>query len=210
MIRIWGVQDTAAQAAVPLTFHAARLMSYAVLGALVASGFGALGLVASLAPWVRPLWALAHAATAVLGLWLLIMGRQPAWMSHIGTRRIGAISAPGPARDEGSARPGRTPWGALAVGGLWVAWPCGLLQSALVVAALGNTAWVGALAMATFAVITASALQLAPWALNRWSHLQSARAQVAAVRLAGAMIIAGSGYSLGHDVWGRVAQLCGW
>ena len=52
-------------------------------------------------------------------------------------------------------------------GRLWVAWPCGLLQSALVVAALANTAWGGAAVMAGFAAASAAGLSLAPWAFAR-------------------------------------------
>jgi sulfite exporter TauE/SafE len=92
----------------------------------------------------------------------------------------------------------------------WVAWPCGLLQSALLVAGLANTAVQGALVMAAFAAASALGLLLGPalwWRLsggaaNRWMspHL--------AVRLAGLALALASAWALGHGLWLRVAAWC--
>ncbi len=196
----------------PLAFHLARIVSYSLVGALAAAGLGILESWARLAPWIRPLWAMLHAVTATLGLWLLITGRQPGWMARIGTTPRFQDSPRSTHAGAGrhTRRLVNAPWGALAAGGAWVAWPCGLLQSALVVAALGNTAWMGAATMATFGLITAAALHLAPWVLHQVGRTRTGMAQGAAVRLAGGLMVAGSGYTLGHDVWRRVAQICGW
>lgn len=90
-----------------------------------------------------------------------------------------------------------------AAGAAWVALPCGLLQSALVVAALGSSAWEGALVMACFALGSGLSLWLGPamWArlssrLGRSDNLGPGHA----VRLAGLMLSIGSAWAIGHHV----------
>jgi sulfite exporter TauE/SafE len=184
-----------------LGFHFARVAGYATAGALVAGGVSLLALAGSAAPLVRPLWTLLHMAALALGLWLLITARQPAFMTNLGRTRQPATAA------AGAWQAVQTPWTAAAAGSAWVAWPCGLLQSALVVAALANSAASGAAAMAAFAVASAGGLQAAPWIAGRLAGLSGASAGLA-VRVAGLALAAGSGWALGHDIWGRVAAYC--
>jgi sulfite exporter TauE/SafE len=186
-----------------MVFHAARIASYALAGAVVASSVGALAALAQWSPALRPLWTLLHSAGLALGLWLLWHGRQPAWLESLGR---GSGRAAGPAsgwrRMRGPLRSG-------VAGGLWVAWPCGLLQSALLLAALAQGAAGGALVMAGFALVTATGLMLGPAA---WARLGggavAAVSATWAVRLAGAMLVAASGFALTHGLWERVAAWC--
>jgi sulfite exporter TauE/SafE len=91
-----------------------------------------------------------------------------------------------------------------------LAWPCGLLQSALLVAGLANTAMQGAAVMAVFAASSALGLVLGPalwWRLsggaaNRWIS------PLLAVRLAGVALALASAWALGHGLWLRVAAWC--
>lgn len=185
-----------------LAFHLARLTSYALGGAVAASTVAALATWSQWAPALRPVWVLLHAAALALGLWLLVKARQPAWMS-----RVGRLPQP--------ARPGA--WQAVAgtarsaaIGGLWVAWPCGLLQSALVVSAMASHAWAGAAAMAGFALASAPGLVLGPWAWRRVFPGGDAAARERWVaRAAGAMLVVISAWALGHDIWHQVAVFCG-
>lgn len=190
-----------------LGFHLARLLSYAAVGAVAAASVQSLGLLGQLTPALRPLWTLVHVAALALGLWLLWQGRQPAFIEGIGRR--------------GSRADGTQPvrWlrqpalrGGLA-GLLWPAWPCGLLQSALVVAALANTALGGAAVMAAFAAASGAGLVLGPalwWRVagGAGGAALSARATVVSTRLAGAMLAAASLWALGHGLWMRVAAWC--
>ena len=151
---------------------------------------------------MRPLWATLHLATLVLGLWMLWQGRQPGWVS--------AMPAAGTA--DSVWQPVRGPLRAAVAGGLWVAWPCALLQSALIVASLAGSAVRGAAAMASFALASSAGLVAAPWVL-RW--LQRAGSPMQAdtgtvlLRAAGALLVLGSGFALGHGVWHQVAKYCG-
>ncbi|MCW5663950.1 MAG: sulfite exporter TauE/SafE family protein [Piscinibacter sp.] len=176
-----------------LAFHAGRLASYAAGGALAA---GSLAWLATQGPQVavlRPLWTLLQVAAVALGLWLLWRGRQPAWIETIGTR----LSRP--------AATGRVIWlhapaRAGAAGALWVAWPCGLLQSALVVSALGGSALGGATLMLLFGAGSALGLWLGPALWLRLAGRHGALAQSAAVRLAGALLALASGWALWHGI----------
>ncbi len=97
----------------------------------------------ALAPALRPVWTMLHVAAVALGFWLLWRGRQPAWIEAFGERVTQQVSPSQPVlwmQPGGGARRARQ-----AV--CWVAWPCGLLQSALVVAALGSSAVDGAVLM---------------------------------------------------------------
>lgn len=193
--------------AAPWAFHLSRVFGYALAGAVAASSVGALAQLGKLSPVLRPLWTLLHCAALGLGLWLMWQGRQPAWLESLG--RGGSRVAPQRADAAGWQRM-QGPGKASAAGLLWVAWPCGLLQSALVVAALANTAWGGAAAMAGFAAASAAGLGLAPWAFARLAGGAGGALQVQAwaVRLAGAALAAVSAWALGQDLIRRAVAYC--
>ncbi len=196
-------RDGAGARAATLGFHLARLGGYAVAGGVAAAGVGVLAMAGSAAPLLRPVWTLLHMAALALGLWLLISGRQPAFMTRIGRRsRPTVVSTAGPGWQVMGS-----PWTAVAAGSAWVAWPCGLLQSALVVAALANTPASGAAAMAAFAMASAAGLQATPFILRRLGGQGGAVAEWA-VRLAGLALAAGAAWALGHDLWGKVLAYC--
>ncbi len=209
-----------------LAFQLARVVSYGLAGAVVASSVGALAAWAQVAPALRPLWTMVHAGALALGLWLLWQGRQPAWMGRWGRvpaasdarpvvfRPVGAVAGSGPGVAAGAPlQPGTrqpAPWRALAAGALWAAWPCGLLQSALLVAALTGGAAAGASAMALFAVSSSAGLLLGPWAWRRWlTGPGAARRERWLARMGGGMLVAASAWALFHDLWHRVAVWCG-
>ena len=207
------------------TFLLARAAGYATAGALAAGSVEALSSGSQWSPALRPLWAALHLAVMVLGLWMLWQGRQPGWMSAIG--RSAVMPAADSAVDlvtgraagiaTGGWQPLRGPLRAAAAGGLWVAWPCGLLQSALIVASLAGSAPGGAAAMAAFALASSAGLVAAPWVWRWLLRGPAGRGLVqgpagsgtALVRVAGALLVLGSGFALGHGVWHRVAVYCG-
>ncbi len=188
-----------------IAFHAARAASYALGGAVAASSVMALSAWGQFSPALRPLWVLLHSAALVLGLWLLVTARQPAWMGRLGRVPQPVVAGGGWQRINGPAR-------AAVGGGFWVAWPCGLLQSALLVAAMGNHPATGAAAMAAFAIASAPGLVLGPWLWRRLlqgGRLQAATLERVAVRAAGALLLCVSAWALGHGVWQQVAAYCG-
>lgn len=183
-------------------FHLARVASYAVAGAVVASAVGALAALSQLSPALRPLWTVVHALAFALGLWLLWTGRQPAWMASLGR-------APAPAAAPAGWQAVRAPSRAALAGSLWVAWPCGLLQGALLVASMTGSAAAGATAMASFAVASSPGLLLAPWIWQKMSSKGDAATRERwAIRAAGAMLAGASGWVLTHGLWARFAAFC--
>lgn len=180
-----------------------RLVSYAAAGALVASSVALLGDWGRELAWLRPWWVMLHLAALALGLWMLRQGRAPSWMA---APFLPATSPTAPAAGGLRSIPIVK---AGAAGAGWVVMPCGLLQSALVVAALGNSALEGAGVMAAFAVGSGLSLWFGP---GLWTWLASADPRgavtpagrwlgpVPAVRLAGAMLAVGSAWAVGHDL----------
>lgn len=191
-----------------LPFHLGRLLAYAAAGAVAAASVGSLAALGQAVGALRPLWTLVHIAALALGLYLVWQGRQPAWMERLGRARGPATVAhrggeswqvvAGPARSAG-------------LGLAWVAWPCGLLQSALLVAGLANGPAGGALVMAGFAAASAAGLVLGPalwWRLSGPRGGAGALSARAAVRWAGGALAAASAWALGHGLWMRFAAWC--
>lgn len=176
-------------------FHAGRVAAYAAGGAVAASSVGAIAQWSAMAPALRPVWTMVQAAALVLGLWLLWTGRQPAWMAG---SRVPTLS---PALAARGWRPVTGPLRAGATGAAWIAWPCGLLQSALVAAGLASSAAGGALVMGVFAGVSSVGL----WSAHRIFGRSDA---TWAVRAAGALLAAAACWALGHGLWARLAAYC--
>ena len=197
-----------------LPFHLGRLLAYAAAGAVAAGSVGSLALLGQAVAALRPVWTLVHIAALGLGLYLLWQGRQPAWMEGLGRRRADAVVHQDGERWQVVRGPARS----AGLGLAWVAWPCGLLQSALLVAALANSPAAGAGVMAGFALASAAGLLMGPalwWRLSLGSggagagpSLGTASSGRLAVRWAGAALALASAWALGHGLWMRVAAWC--
>ncbi len=139
-------------------FQLGRLTGYAALGALAAASMQGLGWLTVQSAALRPVWTMVHVAAVLLGLSLLAFARQPVWL-EAGARRVWA-----------RVRTATQSLGLVAPLGLGVAWallPCGLLYSALMVAALAGSVVGGAAVMALFALGSGLWLGLGPWLLLR-------------------------------------------
>jgi len=199
----------AAGARAPLTFQLGRLLGYTVAGAVAAASVQLLGQMGQATALLRPLWVLVHVAAFLLGLALLWRGRQPAWLERVGQGVGRQVQIPVSGLRQGGpvlAAPVRAGLAGLA----WVAWPCGLLQSALLVAALASGPLQGGAVMAGFALTSGAGLALGPWLLSR---LGAGKADGAgglrlSVRLGGLGLAAASGWALTHGLWEQIADLC--
>ena len=87
--------------------------------------------------------------------------------------------------------------------------PCGLLQSALLVAALASGPLPGAAVMASFALASTLGLWLAQ---GLWLGLRKAgdgrRFAALSVRAAGALLVASSGFALWHGLGAALCRRC--
>ena len=168
------------QTAALWSFQAGRVLGYSALGAFAAASMQGLGWLTVQTAALRPLWTLLHVATFVLGLLLLWKAQQPVWLEQAGKRvwyRVRALTS-GPGRG-----------GPLVIGIFWTFLPCGLLYSALLVAALTGSALEGALVMALFALGTSVSMMAGPWL---WLRLGGRGAGDWGVRLAGLLLAATS------------------
>ncbi len=178
------------------SFQVGRLASYAALGAVAAASMQGLGWLTTQTAVMRPVWTLFHVAVMMLGLVLLILARQPTWLDGTARsvwRRVMAFNAA---------------WGRgapLAIGAVWAFMPCGLLYSALLVAALSGGPLDGALTMALFAAGSGVSLLIAPWLLLR---LRGGGNGEWGVRLAGAALVATSGWALWMGLAHDTAPWC--
>lgn len=167
-----------------LGFQAGRVLGYSALGALAAASIQGLGWLTLQSAALRPVWTLFHVATFVLGLLLLWQAQQPVWLEQAGRRIWSAARALAMGRGRGAP---------LVIGILWTFLPCGLLYSALLVAALTGSAVEGAIVMALFALGTGVSMTAGAWL---WLRLGGQGLGDWGVRLAGLALAASSAWAL--------------
>jgi sulfite exporter TauE/SafE len=177
-----------------LAFQAGRVLGYAALGVVAASSFGLLQWGAEHSALLRPFWAMFHVAVFVVGASLAWHGRQPRWLeraSHVVWQRLRSRTLDW---DVGG--------GPVVAGALWALLPCGLLYSALMVAALAEHAWEGGLTMSVFGLATAASLQAGPMLWRWWRRGAAASGSPAwGVRVAGAALALASAWALADGLW---------
>lgn len=166
------------------TFQAGRVLGYSALGAVAAASMQGLGWLSIQTAALRPVWTLFHVAALTLGLLLLWNARQPVWLENAGRKvwfRARALAA-----GWGRGAP-------LVIGAFWTLLPCGLLYSALLVAALTGSVSEGAAVMALFALGTSVSMMAGPWL---WLRLRGQGSGQWGVRLAGLALAASSFWAL--------------
>jgi sulfite exporter TauE/SafE len=167
-----------------LSFQLGRWLGYSLMGGLAAFSVQALGWLTVESAALRPVWSMLHVAAVVLGLLLIWQAKQPVWLDQSAQNlwaKIRKLNS-----NLGKVAP-------LGVGVLWALMPCGLLYSALMVAALTGNAWDGAITMACFALGSGLSLGFAPWLLLK---LKSLGDGAWGIRLAGLALASTSGWGL--------------
>lgn len=181
-------------------WHLGRAAAYVAAGTVAASA------VALIASWsagsavMRPLWTMLQSAVLVLGLVLMFSGRTPRWVDAAALGLTRAL----PARGTTRARDSHGMRRATLMGLAWVAMPCGVLYGALAVAALAASPLEGAAVMAAFSIGSAPGLVGLP-AVTTWLMRMP---QTTALRLAGAVLAAGSLWALWHGLEGASGAWC--
>ena len=177
-------------------FQLGRLAGYSALGALAAASMQGLGWLTVHSAALRPAWTMVHVAAVLLGLLLLVQARQPVWLES-GARRVwGRVRAA--TQSMGLAAP-------LGLGVAWALLPCGLLYSALMVAALAGSVADGAAVMALFALGSGISLWAGPWLLLR---LGANRRGAWGMRLAGLALMLTAGWGLWMGLVHEQAPWC--
>jgi sulfite exporter TauE/SafE len=197
-----GIGQAAGERKVPaiLSFQLGRIIGYSALGALAAASMQGLGWLTIHSVALRPVWTMLHVAALLLGLVLLLRAQQPVWLEATGRRIWARAKAFG-------VGAGGAP---VVLGVLWALLPCGLLYSALLVAAIAGAPWEGAAVMALFALGTGVAMSAAPWL---WLVLRGNGVAVGGsgswgVRLAGLALALSSGWALWMGLVHNAAPWC--
>ncbi len=167
-----------------LSFQAGRWLGYSVMGGLAAFSVQALGWLTVESAALRPVWSMLHVAAVVLGLLLIWQAKQPVWLDQSAQNLWAKICQLN--SNLGKVAP-------IVVGVLWAFMPCGLLYSALMVAALTGNVLQGAITMACFALGSGVSLGLAPWMLLKLKNLGDG---AWGIRLAGLALVLTSSWAL--------------
>ena len=181
-----------------LSFQAGRIVGYSALGALAAASMQGLGWMTVQSVALRPVWSMLHVAAMLLGLVLLVHAKQPVWLETAGRRIWARAKAFG-------AGSGAAP---MSLGVLWALLPCGLLYSAVAVAALAGGPLDGAAVMALFAVGTSVTMTAAPWLWLRLRGQGASDSGAWGVRLAGLALAGSSGWALWMGLVHNTAPWC--
>ncbi|OOG50413.1 sulfite exporter TauE/SafE family protein [Polaromonas sp. C04] len=178
------------------TFQLGRLLGYSALGAVAAASLQGVGWLSTQSAALRPVWTLFHVAAVVMGLALLWRARQPVWLEAPARKVWSKVRAVNAAWGHG---------GPLVIGALWTFLPCGLLYSALLVAALTSRPLEGAAVMALFALGSSVSLMAGPWLLL---HLRGDGSGRWGIRVAGMALAATSGWALWMGFAHNTAPWC--
>lgn len=178
------------------TFQLGRVAGYSALGAVAAASIQGVGWLSVQTAAFRPIWTLFHVAAMLLGLLLLWTAQQPVWLESAARRLWSGVRALAAGRGRG------TP---LVIGMLWTFLPCGLLYSALLVAAMTSRVWEGATVMALFALGTSVSMMAGPWV---WLRLKGAGSGQWGMRLAGLALAASSFWALWMGLVHNTAPWC--
>jgi sulfite exporter TauE/SafE len=146
---------------------------------------------------LRPAWTMAHVAVMAWGLMLMLQARQPMWVEAAGRSlwvRVRSLV--------------RAPGGLLIAGFVWALMPCGLLYSALLVAALSGGPMEGAVTMALFGLGSGIWLVGGPW-VWRWVKARlSQGGRDWGSRIAGGLLCAVAGWALWMDLVYKPSLWC--
>lgn len=180
-----------------VAFHVGRLAGYSAAGALAAFAMDSLAWLTQQTVALRPAWTLMHVAVMAWGLMMMVQARQPQWVESAGRSIWGRVrplvSAPG---------------GVLAAGFMWALMPCGLLYSALLVAALSSGPLEGAISMALFGVGSGAWLVGGPWIWARLRVLLNTSKADWGTRVAGALLCGIGGWALWMDLIYKPSLWC--
>jgi sulfite exporter TauE/SafE len=217
------------------SFLAGRVASYAGLGLAVAAAGGALSWSSQSFALFRACWILLNALLLVFGVLLLIMGRQPPMVTELAQRiwnlalpyvhGLGGSADGSVLQQSGATRENPVQWlrqrkpepavlqtnlaRPFLVGAVWGLLPCGLLWSALALAALAPDALAGALVMAAFAVSSSGYLSLAGRLRHRLQRSAIGRfGEGLGARIGGAMLAIAAGAGLWSLATGLPNPLC--
>ncbi len=170
-------------------FHLGRILGYGILGGIAAYSVNNLAWFSNQTMSLHPIWTFFHGIIFVLGFVMLLYAKQPQWIDHMGKsiwNKIQKIS--------------KTLRSSFLLGLLWSFMPCGLLYSALLVAALTLNILNGFLSMMFFALGTSISLIVSPII---WLKIKNGKLwlnEIQGMRIAGLLLMIAASWAIWMDL----------
>ena len=138
---------------------------------------------------IHPLWTFFHGIIFVWGFVMLLYAKQPQWIDHIGESSWNTIQ-----------KLSKTLRSNFLLGMLWSFMPCGLLYSALLVAALTLNILNGTISMMFFALGTSISLIVSPII---WLKIKNGKLwlnETQGMRIAGLLLMIAASWAIWMDL----------
>ena len=170
-------------------FHLGRILGYGILGGVAAYSVNNLAWLSNQTMSIHPLWTFFHGIIFVWGFVMLLYAKQPQWIDHIGESSWNTIQ-----------KLSKTLRSNFLLGMLWSFMPCGLLYSALLVAALTLNILNGTISMMFFAAGTSISLIVSPII---WLKIKNGKLwlnETQGMRIAGMLLMIAASWAIWMDL----------
>ena len=170
-------------------FHLGRILGYGILGGVAAYSVNNLAWLSNQTMSIHPLWTFFHGIIFVWGFVMLLYAKQPQWIDHIGESSWNTIQ-----------KLSKTLRSNFLLGMLWSFMPCGLLYSALLVAALTLNILNGTISMMFFALGTSISLIVSPII---WLKIKNGKLwlnETQGMRIAGMLLMIAASWAIWMDL----------
>ncbi len=170
-------------------FHLGRISGYGILGGVAAYSMNNLAWLSNQTMSLHPVWTFFHGIIFVWGFVMLLYAKQPQWIDHIGESSWNTIQ-----------KLSKTLRSNFLLGMLWSFMPCGLLYSALLVAALTLNILNGTISMMFFALGTSISLIVSPII---WLKIKDGKLwlnEIQGMRIAGMLLMIAASWAIWMDL----------
>ena len=170
-------------------FHLGRILGYGILGGVAAYSVNNLAWLSNQTMSIHPLWTFFHGIIFIWGFVMLLYAKQHQWIDHMGESIWNVMQ-----------KLSKTLRSNFLLGMLWAFMPCGLLYSALLVAALTLNILNGTISMMFFAAGTSISLIVSPII---WLKIKNGKLwlnETQGMRIAGMLLMIAASWAIWMDL----------
>ena len=170
-------------------FHLGRILGYGILGGVAAYSVNNLAWLSNQTMSIHPLWTFFHGIIFIWGFVMLLYAKQHQWIDHMGESIWNVMQ-----------KLSKILRSNFLLGMLWAFMPCGLLYSALLVAALTLNILNGTISMMFFAAGTSISLIVSPII---WLKIKNGKLwlnETQGMRIAGLLLMIAASWAIWMDL----------
>ena len=170
-------------------FHLGRILGYGILGGVAAYSVNNLAWLSNQTMSIHPLWTFFHGIIFIWGFVMLLYAKQPQSIDHMGESIWNVMQ-----------KLSKILRSNFLLGMLWAFMPCGLLYSALLVAALTLNILNGTISMMFFAAGTSISLIVSPII---WLKIKNGKLwlnETQGMRIAGLLLMIAASWAIWMDL----------